>query len=57
MRSQMTIVVNGKKRAKNKLFESWVIFHSFLSSADFFQNQIFQKFFQEYHQSGKQFVA
>ena len=26
-----------------KLFAYWVIFHDFLSSADFFQNQLFQK--------------
>ena len=32
-----------------------VILHAFLSSADFFQNNIFEKFFQEYHQNVKQF--
>ena len=37
------------------LFSPWEIFHAFLSSADFFQNQFFfEKFFQEYHQSVKQ---
>ena len=30
-------------------------FHAFLSSADFFQNQLFRKFYQESHQSVKQF--
>ena len=38
-----------------KLFACWVIFHAFLSYADFFQNHFFKKFFQEYHQSVKQF--
>ena len=41
-----------------KLFACWVILHAFLSSADifFYQNQYFiSKFFQEYHQSVKQF--
>ena len=28
--------------------------HAFLSSADFFQNQSFENFLQEYHQSVKQ---
>ena len=33
--------------------ESCVIFHAFLSSADFFQNQLFQKIFQEHYPSVK----
>ena len=33
----------------------WVILHVFWSSADFFQNQLFSKFFQEYRHSGKHF--
>ena len=34
----------------------WVILHAFLSSADiFFNTNFFEKFFQEYHQSVKQF--
>ena len=37
------------------LFAYWLILHALLSSADFFQNQLFKKFFQEYHQSVKQF--
>ena len=32
-----------------------VILHTLLSSADFFQNQLFQKKNQDYHQSVKQF--
>ena len=32
------------------IFACWVIFHVFLSSADFFQNELFQKFFQEHYQ-------
>ena len=35
----------------NYLFAYWVIIHVFLLSADdFFQNQLFQNLFQEYHQ-------
>ena len=34
--------VNGRQH-KGKLFASWVIFRAFLSSADFFQNQLFRK--------------
>ena len=33
----------------------WGIFPAFSLSADFFQNQLFEKFFQEYNQSVKQF--
>ena len=40
---------------KSELFAPWVIFHAFLSSADFFKINFFKKFFQEYHQSVKQF--
>ena len=36
--------------------ECWVILHASLSSADFFfKINFFEKFFQEYHQSVKQF--
>ena len=34
-----------------KLFASWVIYHAFLSSADYFKINFFKKFSQEYHQS------
>ena len=27
----------------NSIFTDWVVFHAFLSSADFFQNQLFLK--------------
>ena len=37
------------------LIAYWVIFHAFLSSADFFQINFLKKFFQEYHQNVKQF--
>ena len=33
-----------------QLFYPWEIFHAFLSSADFFQNEILEKFFLKYHQ-------
>ena len=39
----------------SKLFAYWVNVHAFLLSANFFQNQLFEKLFQEYHQSVKQF--
>ena len=32
-----------------ELFAAWVIFHPFLSSADFFKINFFEKFFQKYH--------
>ena len=32
-------------------------FHAFLSSADVFQINFFEKFFQEYHQSDKHIVS
>ena len=38
-----------------ELFAYWVILHAFSLSADYFQNHLFSKFFQEYHQSAKQF--
>ena len=50
-----------KRALQNKLAEIFqlfaylIILHAFLSSADFFQNQLFKKFFQQYHQSAKQF--
>ena len=33
----------GQNKQNIQLFASWIIFHAFLSSADFFQNQIFGK--------------
>ena len=36
------------------LFAPWEIFPPFLSSADFFQNRLLKKLFQEYYQSVKQ---
>ena len=39
----------------HELYVPWEIFHDFLLSADFFQNQFFsKKFFQKYHLSVKQ---
>ena len=38
----------------SKYNSCWKILHAFLSY-DFFQNQLFKKHFQEYHQSVKQF--
>ena len=38
-----------------ELFASWVIFYVFMSSAEFFKINFFEKFFQEYHQRIKQF--
>ena len=35
-------------------FCRWEIFHAFLSSAYFFQHQLFEKIFQKYHLSVKQ---
>ena len=35
----------------NFISASWVIFRAFLTSADFFKINFFEKFFQEYHQS------
>ena len=40
---------------RKELIAYWVIFHAFLSSADFFQNKLFEKIFQKYHQNVKQF--
>ena len=37
------------------IFDPWEIFHSFLSSAAFFQINFFKKLFLEYHLSVKQF--
>ena len=34
---------------------NWEIFHAFMSSADFFKINFWGNFFQEYHQSVKQF--
>ena len=39
------------------LFAYWVFFHDFLSSADFFKINFFEKFFQEHFQSVKQFES
>ena len=39
----------------SRLFAYWVIMHASLSSADFFQNQLLRKLFQEKHQSVKRF--
>ena len=36
------------------LFAYSVVLHALLSSADCFQNQLFQNFFQEYHQNVKE---
>ena len=37
------------------LFAYWGILHTFLSAADFFKINFFEKLFHEYHQSVKQF--
>ena len=39
----------------DKLFACWVIFHGFLSSADFFKIIFFKKLFQERNQSFEQY--
>ena len=47
---------HNKDAVKLKLFPRWGVFHELLLSADFFLlNELFQIFFQEYHQSVKQF--
>ena len=53
---QIKNLENGSFRNRVcKCFANRVIFHAFLSSTDFFKINFFENFFQEYHQSVKQF--
>ena len=53
---RLSVDDTSRQRVKQKnniteLFAYWIILHAFLSSADFLQNQLFEKSFQEYHQA------
>ena len=52
--ANLTNIGEMEQNSFNSLL-SGKIFHAFLSSADFFQSQLFKKFFQEYNLSLKQF--